>query len=375
MVPNFIVAYGLGITKMRPAIAVHLCLWVKQLRLDVQDWGGWCGPLETGRCRVPGNWESGEHMSEWNGKKMHSNLVIGVGTLAALSLIASSAQAVQIFAIDDEPGQRLLGFDSSNPTDLNTAVAINGLQPNEKLIGIDFRNTAGPAASQGLLYGVGSFGRIYTINTATGAASFVSQIAVTLNGTEFGVDFNPNVNTSTTVPADPAGPFTDRLRVVSDLGQNLRINVDTGATVVDGAINPSSANITAAAYLNPDTNTATGTTLYTIDTVANTLNIQFPPNNGTQAVVGNLGVNPNSTNGFDIDQTGLGYAGFEFAGSSLSSVLYTINLATGMASPLGSIGNAEDEIVIRGLAVVPEPATLSLAGLALLGLAGRRRRA
>ena len=44
-----------------------------------------------------------------------------------------------------------------------------------------------------------------------------------LSGTAFGFDFNPTV---------------DRIRVVSDTGQNLRLNPDTGAVAaVDGALN------------------------------------------------------------------------------------------------------------------------------------------
>ena len=33
-------------------------------------------------------------------------------------------------------------------------------------------------------------------------------------------------------------PVPDRLRVVSDTGQSLRINVDTGAVITDTALNP-----------------------------------------------------------------------------------------------------------------------------------------
>ena len=42
------------------------------------------------------------------------------------------------------------------------------------------------------------------------------------------------------------------------------------------------------------------TTLYTIDTAADVLNIQNPPNGGTQILVGALGVNATDVAGFDI---------------------------------------------------------------------------
>ena len=60
-----------------------------------------------------------------------------------------------------------------------------------------------------MLYGVGNGGGVYSIDPATAQASFVSQLSVALDGTSFGVDFNP-----------AAG----RLRIVSDAGQNLRHN-------------------------------------------------------------------------------------------------------------------------------------------------------
>ena len=77
-----------------------------------------------------------------------------------------------------------------------------------RLIGIDHR----PAT--GVLYGVGELGGLYTIDAGTGVASKVAQMSVVPSGTTFGVDFNPTV---------------DRLRVVSDTQQNLRVDVTTGA--------------------------------------------------------------------------------------------------------------------------------------------------
>ena len=52
-------------------------------------------------------------------------------------------------------------IDSATPTTMTT-VAVSGLGAGEALIGIDYR----PA--DGMLYAVGSTGRIYTVNPATG---------------------------------------------------------------------------------------------------------------------------------------------------------------------------------------------------------------
>ena len=84
-------------------------------------------------------------------------------------------------------------------------------------------STTGPRpgadGDQGDLYGLGNAGGVYVVNAHNAKASLVSRLDVALEGTSFGVDFNPTV---------------DRLRVISDTGQNLRANVDTGATLVDG---------------------------------------------------------------------------------------------------------------------------------------------
>ena len=130
---------------------------------------------------------------------------------------------------------RLVTFNRAAPS-VQTAVAITGLQGGEQLLGIDVRPLGAP---DGVLFALGSSGRIYTIDPTSGAATQKAQLTAdatdttnpftALDGTEFGVDFNPVV---------------DRLRVVSNTGQNLRINVDTGATITDGALN--SAGVTRA---------------------------------------------------------------------------------------------------------------------------------
>ena len=84
----------------------------------------------------------------------------------------------------------------------------------ESLVGVDFR------PSNGLLYGVGrigddpmAFGQLYAIDVDSGLATAVGARLIPLNGNAFGVDFNP-------VP--------DLLRIVSDLGQNIRIRPADG---------------------------------------------------------------------------------------------------------------------------------------------------
>ena len=180
--------------------------------------------------------------------------------------------------------------------DISFTKPITGLQGSETILGIDMR----PATGQ--LFALGSSSRLYTINISTGAATQIGTAAFTtlLAGTDFGFDFNPTV---------------DRIRVVSNTGQNLRLNpVDGSVAAVDGAINPVTSVISAAAYTNNFAG-ATVTVLYDIDATTDRLVKQDPPNNGTITDVGALGVNIDSANGFDISGTnGEGYSIFTVAG-------------------------------------------------------------
>ncbi|GGZ03338.1 DUF4394 domain-containing protein [Pseudoduganella plicata] len=233
---------------------------------------------------------------------------------------------------------KLVSFDRATPGTIRTTVAVTGLQGGDSLVGIDFRPV------DGMLYGVGSGGRLYTIDTTTGIATLKSTLMAdaadttlpftALAGSDFGVDFNP---------------VADRLRIVGSSGQSLRINVDTGAVTTDGAINGGAANtaITASAYTNSFAGTG-ATTLYGIDSVNDTLYVQNPPNNGTLATPVALGIDVGNGNGFDIDgRTNVGYL-VATAGGARN--LYTVNpgAATAAATLVGALGVTED---VRGIAV------------------------
>ena len=228
---------------------------------------------------------------------------------AAVLAPAEQADAALVYGLTDE--NKLVSFDSSSPTIVLGATPITGRLNGEDLIGIDFR----PANGQ--LYGVGDQGRIYSINTLTGLATVASTLSSPLQGSRFGIDFNPTV---------------DRLRIVSDADQNIRVNVDTGAVLIDSLLNPSLANIVGAAYTNSFAG-ATTTTLYTLDSLADFLNIQNPPNAGTQVAVGPLGVDISNLTGFDIDpDQNAGYAVLQNTSLGISQ-FYRINLTTGDRDP------------------------------------------
>lgn len=283
---------------------------------------------------------------------------ISVATVAtafnALGVV-NPAIAIGITGLDTQ--NNLVFFDSIAPSTITGTVAVSGLQTNEVLQGIDYR----PATNQ--LYGIGSTSQVYLINQFTGAASQVgSPFSPSLAGSTFGVDFNP-------VP--------DRIRVVSNANQNLRINPSNGVALTDGnlayaatdANTDQPANIAAVAYTN-NVAGATSTTLYGIDTALDILVIQNPPNAGTLNTVGDLGVNFSNLAGFDIFTS----QGVNTAFASSGSSLFGINLGTGAATSLGVIGNGTN---LRDISVtaVPEPATIvgTLVGGSVLGMLRRRR--
>lgn len=135
----------------------------------------------------------------------------------------------------------------------------------------------------------------------------------------FGFDFNPTV---------------DRIRVVSNTGQNLRLNPNDGSVAaVDGNLNPGTPSVSGAAYTN-NVPGASSTVLYDLDCGADKLYRQDPPNNGTLVEVGSTGINFENADGFDIGgQSGKAWAILTVNGSSK---LYEINLNTGAATPSGN---------------------------------------
>jgi hypothetical protein len=222
------------------------------------------------------------------------------------------------------------------------SVAISGLGAGESVIGIDIR----PLDQK--LYVVtrdaSNAGRLYTVNTTTGAATLVAPLTpnatdavpyTSLIGTRFGMAFNGVV---------------DRIRLVTDGGQNYRINPVTGIVLHDTDLSPGAPHVVAVAYTNAFVG-ATSTTLYDIDSASDTLNFQNPPNLGVLNLVGNLGVDVLDPVGFDI--TTIGAINYAYATASVAGNInfYVIDLSTGFATPIGALNGNFPAI---GIAIVPD---------------------
>jgi Domain of unknown function (DUF4394) len=284
-------------------------------------------------------------ITNWTARRFFA--AVAIGSVALVGLVQplhatgrdDHFDKLRVFGLTDDG--RLVRFRADAPRRTKDLGYITGLTGSDTaLVGIDFR------VQDGKLYGVGNAGGVYTIDTTTAAATFVNALTVPLMGASFGVDFNP---------------AADRLRIVSDVGQNLAHNVNAGGvTVSNGTLTytappaapVAAAGITAAAYTNNDLNQpATATTLFDIDTAMDQIVIQSPPGNGILVATGKLGLDAGSAAGFDIysrlvkDVT---VANRAFASLVVNGAagFYRINLLTGAATRLGGFSETVVDIAL-----------------------------
>ena len=296
--------------------------------------------------------------------------------LGALLRLEDRTTPAAAFLLTDNA---LAAFDTANPAAALAPTPITGLGA-DTLVGVDVR------PQNGVLYGLGVNA---TADTATLYA--IAPGAGTATATAVGGPITLTAADGTTVVdlPDPAtagygvdfNPAADRVRVVTSTGLNFRVNPNTGAafdtdtgtngTQADPNLNdgatptPAPAAASAAAYTN-NTPRGTGTTLYVLDSATDTLFIQGAaapgPNGGVLS--GGLGVTLGGTaldftavNGFDIPagvdapNSGDPATGLAFAALTVGTetALYTIDVATGAAVRVGTLGDGTG--LARGLAL------------------------
>ena len=210
--------------------------------------------------------------------------------------------------------------DRSMPDKLVSNRKIKGLMSGDELLGIDYR------PKDGKLYAVGLQGNLYTLNPNNGEASFLRKlIADPSDTTDGNASFTQIMGDANLITVN-FNPASDRLRVISNTGQNLRINVDTGATITDGTINlaTGSAAVVAGAYTNAFAGTGS-TKLFSIDQNSDRIYLQ----NANAGTLGNstaLGadINTNGGGGFDIDPVNnVGFAALKLASGNYKFFLCT----------------------------------------------------
>ena len=261
-------------------------------------------------------------------------------------------------------GTNLITFDTAMPSLVRTSVGLTGITADQPLVGIDVR----PATN--ILYGLGykpsdQTAQLYTLNTATGAATRVGVALDLKLGTAatdaIGFDFNPTVDRIRVVGSyNPVAPNTN----------NYRINPNDGLKVADDGrtkYNPGNATTTppvpadptpavaTMAYTNSfaGANAASGTVLYDYDRALNVLATQVPPNDGTLNTIGSSGLTLGATPSVSLDiyspaaGTNSAFLVANTAASNNSS-FYTVNLATGAATLVGPVGNG---LLARDIAI------------------------
>ena len=278
-----------------------------------------------------------------------------VAAFAAPAFAQTTLEKIRLYAVSES--HQLIAVSAADPQKITRSVTLYGLAPNERILGIDYR------VAYGVMFALGSSGRVFTVDVDSGALKPVgaAPFALALEGTRFGFDFNP---------------AADRIRIVSDRGQNLRAHPETGALVdfkpdaeglqPDGALafGSDDANagrtprVIAAAYTyNNDDEKLT--TNFAIDGELGALVRQgsvegvepvVSPNTGQLTTVGALGVAAITDAHFDIsDVTNTALAALTTRDVP-TPTLYRIDLATGQANAIRTIGNGEP---LRGIAIEP----------------------
>ena len=259
-------------------------------------------------------------------KKRMAAAVAAASAMAALVVATpgtSHAAPPRLLAFGiSADGTLMAAFNTDDPGTLNWFKRIDGLVGDTAVVGLDFR------VQNGLLYLVGNKGGIYTVQIPPAVpnplVTKVSQLSVPLQGTNFGVDFNP---------------AADRLRIISDTGQNLAHNLANSSTATNTPLTTDGATthgVTGAAYTNNDLNSATATTLFDINTTSDQVVIQSPPANGLLVATGSLGFDAGANAGFDIFSdlsagktiSNTAFAALTPAGAS-TTTLYTVDVLTG----------------------------------------------
>jgi hypothetical protein len=241
--------------------------------------------------------------------RIRTSLVASFALVGALA-VAGTASAQSIVAL---VGDNTIAMINPTTRKVTANWPVKGVQ---KLAGIDVRPT------DGMLYGVTADGWIVTIDVKTGAATKKAELSTKLpSGVTATVDFNP---------------VADRLRLIGSDGTNLRVNVDDGKVVVDGALKFAETdmhkgekpNVVAGAYSNSFKGSKE-TALYDIDMTIGALFKQAPPNDGVLNTIGKFGFKLSGPVAFNIvaSEDGKNSAWLAHGGT-----LYAVDLATGKAS-------------------------------------------
>jgi hypothetical protein len=245
----------------------------------------------------------------------------GIAALALLVVAGVVGGAVPVearIALGLASSNLLVRFDTNAPETSMGAGTIQGLQPGETALAIDLR------PSTGQIYLLGSTNRLYVadpLGEPFMASAVGPPLSPALVGSRFGIDFHP---------------VLDVIRVISDAGQGLYLDPDTGRVLsVFQDISSESRRIVELAS-SDNAPEGTMTRLFAID--SRTDELLVATESGFQPV-GVLGVDTSDLVGFDIAANDdAAYATLTDATQTdAGTSLYRIDLVTGAASLVGPV--------------------------------------
>ncbi len=287
-------------------------------------------------------------------------VLVGVRRVDALDVVALGGGAAQ---------NQLYTFDAVAPGTIAGPVPIGGLTAGDVVVGIDFR----PSTHELIGLAVnGNTTRLYRVAPRTGAATPIGAATVMsiLGATAWDVDVNP---------------ASDRLRVVNNLAtdgnggnvNNFRMNLDNGALSGSDPDLDFTAVVDAApevgvAYINNVATTGGVTAIFGI--TAGEVSDRLVQNGGSGPGfsllqdVGALGVNTSTNGGLDIvEPDNQAFALLEVAGVS---GLYAVNLTTGAATLIGTIGTGNIDFAGMAISLLEPRVQLGAASVSVSEAAG-----
>ena len=236
----------------------------------------------------------------------------------------------------------IVTFDSGDPGNMSATTAMSGLQPFESVLAADYlvESTELYIFSNAPNFSGGpSEYRLRRVNPSDGTSSVIGPVHAFAGATNFSMDFISG---------------TALARLTANNGMNFRLSTLDGTLTNDPALsfapsdpgNGVSPNVTAIATAA----VTSGGTTYGIDNATDSLVTLDSDNSGVIRTVGPLGITIGAFDAvcFDISTTsGTAYLAVG-DNNAFTTTLYTVNLNTGAATQVGTIGS---NVILRGLTV------------------------
>lgn len=270
-------------------------------------------------------------------------MIGGRGGSAVIDVTASPGSAYTALGVT--AGNQVLVFDPRRPDHILGRTAITGLRTDEAILSMDVR----PGTEE--VFAVSSRDVLYQLDLGRGTATAVGgRFTAFFKGAPIAADFDP---------------VSGRLRVVSDRGEVLRLNPETGEVAdarpfvrgvqIDAPLHNVDASVPQVLTVAHSNNFdgAPGSTLYGVDKTTQELVAVSGSGSGEVTAVGSLNVGVADIASLDIVSTPDGDVAFLAVRdpNQRPVFIYEVDLATG-AHLGGSSGIASGSKPVRDIAVV-----------------------